>query len=153
MRAVVIGYDGSPDAQRAIEFAARAVRAESALVVTAWELPASSIRTPVPPVGVPTAPSAEEERELEERARQIGEDGAARARVAGIDAEADVRRCLGTADIARALFDIAEERDAELVVVGRRGMSRLQEVLLGSVSNAAVHDGRRPVLVVPGPGG
>jgi nucleotide-binding universal stress UspA family protein len=47
------------------------------------------------------------------------------------------------------LCDVAESRDATLVVVGRRGLSRLKEVVLGSVSNAALHDGRRPVLVVP----
>ena len=54
-------------------------------------------------------------------------------------------------DDARRAVDLAEERDATLVVVGRRGHSRLREVVLGSVSNAAVHDGRRPVLVVPSP--
>jgi nucleotide-binding universal stress UspA family protein len=52
-------------------------------------------------------------------------------------------------EIAEALCDRAEARDATLVAVGRRGQSRLKEVVLGSVSNAAVHECRRPVLVVP----
>jgi nucleotide-binding universal stress UspA family protein len=37
------------------------------------------------------------------------------------------------------------------VVVGRRGLGPLRSAVLGSVSDAAVRDGRRPVLVVPGP--
>jgi nucleotide-binding universal stress UspA family protein len=60
-----------------------------------------------------------------------------------------VARGASPEEIAEALCDLAEERDATLVVVGRRGQSRLKEVVLGSVSNAAVHDCRRPVLVVP----
>ncbi|MGH2946191.1 MAG: universal stress protein [Solirubrobacteraceae bacterium] len=147
---VVIGYDGSSDAQRAIDVAARAVRAESAIVVTAWHLPIAATTTPLPPLGAPTATSLEEEREFEQRGRQTAEEGASRARAAGLDAEPSLQRATGTTDIARTLFDVAEERDADLVVVGRRGMSRIEAVVLGSVSDAAVRDGRRPVLVVPG---
>jgi nucleotide-binding universal stress UspA family protein len=95
---VVIGYDGSDDARRAVEVAA----------------------------GV------------------LG-----RVREAGLAAEADVRRGDSAGDIGAALLDAAEQHDADLVVVGRRGISRIQAVVLGSVSDAAVRDGRRPVLVVP----
>ena len=34
------------------------------------------------------------------------------------------------------------------MVVGSRGISRLRSALLGSVSNAVVHQCRRPVLVI-----
>lgn len=147
---LVIGYDGSPNAQGAIDVAARVVRATAAIVVTAWQLPAAAVHTPVAPVGAPGVPSLEEERDIERRARETAEEGAARARAAGLDAEPVLRRATGTADIAGILFDAADERDADLVVVGRRGMSLLRSVVLGSVSSAAVRDGRRPVLVVPG---
>jgi nucleotide-binding universal stress UspA family protein len=49
------------------------------------------------------------------------------------------------------LASLAEERDAAAIVVGRRGMSRLEAVVLGSVSDAAVREAHRPVLVVPAP--
>jgi nucleotide-binding universal stress UspA family protein len=146
---IIIGYDGSANAERAIDFAGGIMGAGSAVVVTAWHPPTAAVDTPGVPASGPPVPSLEEDREREQRARQTAEQGATRARAAGLEAEAAIQRATGTTDIATTLFDIAEGRDAALVVVGRRGMSRIKSVLLGSVSDAAVRDGRRPVLVVP----
>ncbi|ASC71960.1 Universal stress protein [Halomicronema hongdechloris C2206] len=44
----------------------------------------------------------------------------------------------------------AEDWNADLIVVGRRGHTGLQEILLGSVSNYVLHRCRRAVLVVQG---
>jgi nucleotide-binding universal stress UspA family protein len=143
---VVIGYDGSADAERAVDLAAGLLRADAALVVNVWSPPVAAAEVPVP-AGAPPPPDADEQ--LERAARAVAERGADRARAAGLRAEPLVGRGASPAEIATLLIDLAEERDATLVVVGRRGMSRLKEVVLGSVSNAAIHDGRRPVLVVP----
>jgi nucleotide-binding universal stress UspA family protein len=148
---VVIGFDGSPDAEHAVDVAARQLKADSALVVTAWHLPIAAVESSFPPLGTPTAPPLEDEGELKRLATETAAAGAARARAAGLDAEPALEHAAGPAAIAGALLDAAEQHDAELVVVGRRGMSRLRSVLLGSVSEAAVRDGRRPVLVVPAP--
>ena len=40
-------------------------------------------------------------------------------------------------------------QDAQLIVVGARGLSTVRSVVLGGVSNALVHHAKRPVLVVP----
>jgi nucleotide-binding universal stress UspA family protein len=58
-------------------------------------------------------------------------------------------RCGAAADVGRLLGALADEYEAELIVVGRRGVSRLEAVVLGSVSNDTVREARRPVLVVP----
>ena len=44
---------------------------------------------------------------------------------------------------------MADELDAELIVVGARGHSTVESLMLGSVSNAVVHHARRPTLVIP----
>ncbi len=49
----------------------------------------------------------------------------------------------------RALCEVAQEVDAAVIVVGARGLSRAESVLLGSVSTAVVLHAQRPVLVVP----
>ncbi|HZV50739.1 MAG TPA: universal stress protein, partial [Candidatus Dormibacteraeota bacterium] len=49
--------------------------------------------------------------------------------------------------------EVADEEDAGLVVVGRRGRGRIAELLLGSVSHELSHTCRRPLLLVPGPTG
>jgi nucleotide-binding universal stress UspA family protein len=145
---VVIGYDGSDDARRAVDLAAGALRADAALVVNVWRIRVTATQ-PGAPFGAPSPPSETELQRSEQAARQLAEEGAARAREAGLSAEAAVARGATAGEVATVLCELAEERDATLVVVGRRGHSRLREVVLGSVSNAAVHDGRRPVLVVP----
>jgi nucleotide-binding universal stress UspA family protein len=145
---VVIGYDGSQDAQRAVDVAAGALRVDAALVVNVWSTAVATMQ-PAAPLAAPSPPSEAELQGLEQAAHLVADEGAARARQAGLSAQAVVARGASPDEIAKALCDLAETRDATLVVVGRRGQSRLKEVVLGSVSNAAVHHCRRPVLVVP----
>lgn len=47
------------------------------------------------------------------------------------------------------ICEIAEEINADLIVVGRRDRSGLEEFLLGSVSNHVVHNAPCPVLLIP----
>jgi nucleotide-binding universal stress UspA family protein len=49
---------------------------------------------------------------------------------------------------ASVIAEVAEEEEAELVVVGRRGRGRVAELLLGSVSHELSHTSQRPVLLV-----
>ena len=145
---VVIGYDGSQDAQRAVDVAAGALRLDAALVVNVWSTVMATTQ-PAASLAAPSPPSEAELRGLEQAAHLVADEGAARARQAGLSAQAVVARGASPNEIAKALCDLAETRDATLVVVGRRGQSRLKEVVLGSVSKAAVHECCRPVLVVP----
>lgn len=52
---------------------------------------------------------------------------------------------------ASVLVDMAEEMDADLVIIGARGMGAIQSVLVGSVSKALVTRCPKPVLVVKMP--
>jgi nucleotide-binding universal stress UspA family protein len=149
---VIIGYDGSPDADHAIDFAAARLGPVPARVVTVWESGLATAQAQAAPaVGAPAVPSPEDERRLEAAAHEVAAAGAARAAAAGLQAEPDTRLGIGVDEIARALCDVAEQYDADLIVVGRRGMGRIRSAVLGSVSDAAVRDGRLPVLVVPVP--
>ena len=149
---IVFGYDGSEDAQRAIA-ATSALMSGRALVAHVWE--------PVPGGAAPAVASpglagaglpklADAEREIEAEARALVEDGARRAAAAGFEAEPVLIRGRG-GGAWRELVVLAEERGGTVVVVGRRGVSRLRSALLGSVSDGAVKHARAPVLVVPPP--
>ena len=52
-------------------------------------------------------------------------------------------------DVAPTIIEIADERDADIMVVGKRGQSRVKGILLGSVSQKLVSLASRPVIVVP----
>ncbi|HUY24758.1 MAG TPA: universal stress protein [Candidatus Saccharimonadales bacterium] len=51
------------------------------------------------------------------------------------------------ADVAKRIVDAANESGADLIVVGRRRLSNLEDTLLGSVSNKVVHLSHVPVLI------
>jgi nucleotide-binding universal stress UspA family protein len=50
--------------------------------------------------------------------------------------------------MAEAIMNVAETRGADLIVLGARGMSSLEGLLLGSVSQKVIHHATCPVLVV-----
>jgi nucleotide-binding universal stress UspA family protein len=147
---IIVAYDGSPDARRAIEVAAGLFSRQPAVVVTVWHLPVAAVDPPMASVGEPAATSIGDELEVVEAgSRRVVDEGVSLARGAGLNASPRLVRAEGVSGTARALLDVAEERGADLVVVGRRGVSRIKAMVLGSVSDAALKDGRRPVLVVP----
>ena len=145
---IVIGYDGSDEAGYAIDAAATILRATDAVVANVWR---PVVVAASPPLAAATPPpSEEEEAALEAAARRTAEEGVERAAEAGLHARPETR-CGEPADVGRLLGDLADEYGADLVVVGRRGLSRLEAIVLGSVSNDTVRAARRPVLVVPSP--
>jgi nucleotide-binding universal stress UspA family protein len=71
-------------------------------------------------------------------------DAAEVAGAAGVRAETYARQ----GDAADAILDVAEERDADLVVVGNRGMTGARRFLLGSVPNRVSHHAPCSVLII-----
>ncbi|MFF0867057.1 universal stress protein [Nonomuraea sp. NPDC003560] len=134
---VVVGYDGSQDAQAAMEYAVEQARARGARlhVVSAWQMPVFS------PYAV-TYNSL-----IEDLMRE--ETGAARERVvpwreANPDLViTDEQPC---AHPVTALMQAAGS--ADLVVVGSRGRGGFASAVLGSVSHGVLHHVTCPVAVV-----
>jgi nucleotide-binding universal stress UspA family protein len=78
-------------------------------------------------------------------AQRTAEQGAELAKEHGFDAAA--RTAEGK--VWRTIVDIADDIDARAIVVGTRGHSGLQSLMIGSVANGVVHHSDRPVLVIP----
>ena len=73
------------------------------------------------------------------------EAAAAEARKAGIE---EVRTHPVEADPAEAILNVAEETDADLIVVGNKGMTGARRFLLGSVPNNVSHHAPCSVIIV-----
>jgi nucleotide-binding universal stress UspA family protein len=52
-----------------------------------------------------------------------------------------------TRDVARAIIEAADDGGADMIIVGRRGLSSFTAMIVGSVSNKLIHVARVPVLV------
>jgi nucleotide-binding universal stress UspA family protein len=144
---ILLCYDGSPSAKRAIEVAQTTIGRNTAMVLHVWSPPQEFLAAapfgdaPVDP------PMAAFERLARERAQEVVFEGHAVAQ--GIELMADSRVERSDGAIWRTILDVADELDAKLIVIGTRGLTAVQSNLLGSVSNAVVHHSHRPLLVVP----
>jgi nucleotide-binding universal stress UspA family protein len=153
---ILIPYDGSTDAQAAIDDVARLMPGARATVLTVWVPFMDSLaRTASPGMGLGMLGSyvyAESDGiDAANRAAALATatQGARRATVAGLVARPRAQRCSG--DVAGTIGEVAAELDPELIALGTRGLSGIKALLLGSVSHAVVQHADRPVLVVPTP--
>jgi nucleotide-binding universal stress UspA family protein len=146
----LLGYDGSDVARRAIERAAELLGGGAAVVLTVWERTAAFAGyDPLATVSEGMGRAAGLEQEMDDIGAQVAqrtaEQGAELAKEHGFDAAA--RTAEGK--VWRTIVDIADEIDARAIVVGTRGHSGLQSLMIGSVANGVVHHSDRPVLVIP----
>jgi nucleotide-binding universal stress UspA family protein len=148
---ILICYDGSEDSKQAVARAGELFPSGEAIVLHVWEpLKEAASVPPVPGLtGMLDAGLQEMDAIGEDVAKQLAAAGADQAKACGLKAEPMSVRAPGRA--WRNILRIAGERDACVVVVGQRGVSGAERVLLGSVSTAIVHHAETPVLVVPGP--
>lgn len=145
---IVCGVDGSTDSDAALSVAARLAERLGVRLVLAHvaELVSTPYAYSAPFGGMTMAgPMAalEEQTDYERDGKRLLEHVAAGAGVAG----AEHRVELGLP--AERLAEIADEEDAELIVVGSRGRGAFKAAFLGSVSNSLVGIARCPVLIVP----
>jgi nucleotide-binding universal stress UspA family protein len=132
---ILVGYDGSECAKRALEVGldVAKVYGEQLVIAFGYELN---------PVAGEMADYAAALRELAEA--RLGE-GQQLAAGSGVEIEAVIVEDAP----ARALVDLAQERDLRVIVIGTRGESPIRGALIGSTAHKLLHISERPVLVVP----
>ena len=141
VRRIVVGVDGSETSRHALRWAADEAKNRRAQlhVVHAWEVPA-----PMVGVGVGAGRrGAQTEGQQEEASRLVAE--VVRDEL-GEQPPGDVRTSIGRGPAAGVLLDAA--RDADLLVVGSRGLGGFRGLLLGSVSSKMAAHAPCPVVIV-----
>ena len=139
---VVVGIDGSPGAERALDFAAAeaAQRGLPLRVVCAWEPRAGTY------VGEAFAPTADGFVEAEHHADEV-----LRAALERLAAGAAIETEALAIEGHPATVLIEQSQDAVLLVVGSRGHGTAASLLLGSVSQKLAHHAPCPLVIVPPP--
>jgi len=142
-KSIVVGTDGSDTATQAVRQAidlARSVDATLELVSAYDPVPAKRLREErlEAPEDLQWAINPREDVDT------TLEAAAALAREAGVDVNVYARQ----GDPADAILDVAEEREADLIVVGNKGMTGAKRFLLGSVPNKVSHHAPCSVLII-----
>ena len=140
---IVVGYDGSAESRRALDFALEKAGPENGTVVVAHILEWSpySFLTP---------------EELEERHKRRGEElaRAEEALIAPLKSELDgstvtVETVIKYGHVADTLCAIANDAKASGIVVGRKGDTGLAARVFGSVAGTLAQCAPVPCTIVP----
>jgi nucleotide-binding universal stress UspA family protein len=141
-KTIVVGVDGSETSHAAAEHAVAIARQWKGklLLVTV-------VRTPEGWWGIGGAPPPPEalSAALAEGQAQVLNELEERLDLDGIDYETVEE--LG--DPSSRLIAVAENNNADMIVIGRRGAGIAERVMLGSVADRLCHQSPVPVLVVP----
>jgi nucleotide-binding universal stress UspA family protein len=138
-KSIVVGTDGSPTAERAVERAAELAETLGAKVhvVSAYE--PNSVK-----VGGGFEERAQWMAAPDSTVDSVLERAIGIMRVKGLDVESYARK----GNAAEALLDVADECGADLIIVGNKGMKGARRFLLGSVPDKISHHASCSVLIV-----
>jgi nucleotide-binding universal stress UspA family protein len=151
---ILVSYEGSVDAQAAVDHAARLMPGAEATVLTVWE-PFTNVMMGAGSMGMGlgTVRTSVDSEVIDKASREAAlanaTEGAERARAAGLVARARPEPRQG--DVANTILVVAAEVDADVIVMGTRGLGAVKSFLLGSVSHAVIQRADRAVLIVPSP--
>ncbi|MGO9497920.1 MAG: universal stress protein [Solirubrobacteraceae bacterium] len=146
---ILIAYDGSADAQAAIDRAGELMKGQPATILTVWEPLSDVVARTGAGMAIGDVDFETADRSSQDQARQRAEEGAERAQRAGLKPRA--RTSAREHSIAETILAQADDMGASGIVMGSRGLTGLKSILLGSVSHGVVQHADRPVVVVPSP--
>lgn len=136
MERIVVGFDGSEHAHKALERAAEIANGATIAVVAAANV-SGYLRDPAGGVSPVDPADAEARSKALAEARQFLESKG----INGVYIE-------GHGRAADVIVEEAKESGADLIIVGTRGLGAARQLFMGSVSTNVVHHATCDVLVV-----
>ncbi len=135
-RKILVGYDGSQQSEKAID-----VALSLAQCIDSHVLVFAVARPPEP------LTSVEVDAVLDD-AREHYEEGFKRVRERAQSHEIEVETAIAVGHPAEQIIHKAAVEHADLIILGRRGMSLFEKWLLGSISERVLRYAHCPVMVV-----
>lgn len=125
---ILIAYDGSVDAQAAIDRAGELMKGQPAVVLTVWERLVDVVARTGAGMPIGEVDYERLDQSSEEQARERAEEGAERATRAGLEPQA--RTGVREDSIAATILAQADEVGASAIVMGTRGLTGFKSLLM-----------------------
>lgn len=140
---LLVGIDGSEGGRRAAEFAAARAKGINGRLVVVYVIEWSPYTFNTPEENEQRHKRREEE--IERAQSRVLDPVVASLKSTGIEVEGVVKH----GHAAQVLSELAEERGAAEIIIGRRGHSKIGAMLFGTVAGKLVQISPVPVTVVP----
>lgn len=134
---IVVPVDGSDHSYRALDFAEELAQCFGSILWLVHAFPSTSDLL-----------GYDEYEKLVAQRESAGRDVLTEAHKKLAETDLDVRIELLEEPAAEAILSVAETRQADLIIMGTRGMGTLQGLLVGSVSHKVMQHAKCPVMVV-----
>ena len=133
---ILVAIDSSEPSQRAVEFAAGLAKDHGSEIIVLH--------------AVPRVVSRSGTSDLEEPgvARDLVDETIRDLKDRGRNARGEIVRVL-EGHMARGIVEVATAADADVIIMGTRGLSDFGGLFLGSVTHRVLHLAEKPVIVVP----
>jgi nucleotide-binding universal stress UspA family protein len=138
MDAIVIGTDGSPGAEAAVQKVIELARDSGATIHLVCAYPGKSA---LERIGMT---ARQEPADLRGVAADLLARGERRLKEAGFAVEMYARE----GDPAQTIIDVAGSSDADLIVIGAHGNTGVRRFMLGGVAGKLAHHAPRSLLIV-----
>lgn len=141
IKEILIPVDGSENAVRAARFGMEMAEAMGIGVRLFYVFPAASVEI-IGMAGMSRADIDQAAQAAAQRAFDETRDALGSALIDKVEQETSI------GDPAEEIIRYTEDDHAVLVVIGRRGLSRMKSLMLGSVSDKVIRHAKSPVTVI-----
>lgn len=141
IREILVPVDGSENSVRAATFAMEMAGAMNVGVRMFYVFPAASVEV-IGIAGMSRADIDQAAQAAAQRAFDKTREGVGSAMIDQVEQETSI------GDPAEEIIRYTEDDHTVMVVIGRRGLSRMRSLMLGSVSDKVLRHSKSPVTVI-----
>lgn len=140
---IVVAFDGSTDSTKAVRLAASLASKYGSSIILVHVYPSPAIGFSAAS-GMPIPDYGDLEGAAKASGQSILSQGMQLAKEIGATARGEL---IEASSVVEAVVNFSASENADLIVVGTRGMTGFKQLILGSVSSGLVSHAKCPVLV------
>ncbi|XP_022301421.1 putative universal stress protein SAUSA300_1656 [Crassostrea virginica] len=147
-RTVVVGMDGSKQAIEAFKWFCKSMKRDDDKVVMVYTVEINDTMTPKQWLHVPSSED-EVKTTINKNMEKVKEKLAGFAKIMESEHATGTVRSAQSESPGEGIVRTADELDADMIIMGSRGLGTIRRTIMGSVSDYVVHHAHIPVIVCP----